>query len=37
LVSGYESYTSGTINKGIATIQKLGKDIGSLLKSEKKN
>ncbi len=36
-VSGYESYTSGTINKGIATIQKLGKDIGSLLKSEKKN
>ncbi|OQA00118.1 MAG: Universal stress protein family protein [Bacteroidetes bacterium ADurb.Bin408] len=35
-VSGYEGYASGTINKGIATIQKLGKDIGSLLKSEKK-
>jgi len=35
-IHGYEGYTSGPISEGIEIVQKLGKDIGSIFKSEKK-
>ena len=33
-IEGYESLTSGPINKGIETIQKIGKDIGNIFKDD---
>ena len=33
-IEGYESLTSGPLNRGIETIQKLGKDIGNIFNKE---